>query len=118
MKEDEEIKQMRKAAQQAARQLGQSAGHHHAKHLVSVRKAVHEGHRIEIRTTYEVRIDGRKVSLPLSVDSEGRVTRHSLPNYSFQSAIDLIKQVITAYPDDFPMKRSKKEEHKHGGHST
>ncbi len=117
MQEDKDIQYIRKAAQQAAHALRRSVRHNHMTHRSSVRKATHEGHRIEIRTMYEVRVDGRRVSLPLSVDSEGRVTCHALPNYSFQSAVDLVKQVIATYPDDFPKGR-RKEVRGHGGHAS
>lgn len=117
MKEDNDIQYIRKAAQQAAQELKRSVRRDHMTHLGGVRKATHDGHQIEIRTTYEVRVDGRRVSLPLSVDSEGRVTYHALPNYSFQSAVDLVKQVIDTYPDDFPEGR-RKEVRGHGGHSS
>ncbi len=117
MKEDNDVQYIRKASQQAIRALKRGARRNHMTHLGGVRKATHDGHRIEIRTTYEVRVDGRRVSLPLSVDSEGRVTCHALPNYSFQSAVDLVKQVIDTYPDDFTKGR-RKEVSGHGSHSS
>ncbi len=66
---------------------------------------------------YVVRVDRRRVSQPLRMDSEGRVTSNALPNYSFQSAGDLVKQVIATYPDDFPKGR-RKELRGHGDHAS
>ena len=113
---DKELQYMRRAAIEGARSLKQKMKHMHPSHMMSVRKGVHEGHTIEIKTTYEVRIDGKVTSVPLTVDSLGRVACHAIPNYSFQSAVDLVKQVIAAFPDDFSKKR-RKEAHHHGGHS-
>jgi hypothetical protein len=40
------------------------------------------------------------------VDNSGKVSAHALPNYSFVSAVDLLKKVIDEFPDDFAKKKS------------
>lgn len=68
----------------------------------TVREADHKGHRIVIRTSYQVEVDGRILDLPLGVDNDGHVHCHSLPNYQFVSAIDMVRQLIDSFPKDFP----------------
>ena len=51
----------------------------------SVRTAEHNGHTIEIRTTYDVRIDGEP-DAHISVSDDGNVHYHGLPNYAEASA--------------------------------
>jgi hypothetical protein len=40
------------------------------------------------------------------VDNKGKVSAHALPNYSFVSAVDLVKKMIDEFPDDFTKKKS------------
>ena len=72
---------------------------HTAGLLTSVREAIHAGHRIKVRTTYEVEIDGRPVHIHASVDNRGRLLCHAIPYAQYPSAIDLIKTLIDKYPD-------------------
>ena len=74
----------------------------------SVRTADHNGHQISLITTYRVEVDGKVLKVPLMVDDSGNVHCHSLPNYQFDSAIDMIKAVIDAFPEDFPPPRAGK----------
>jgi hypothetical protein len=76
----------------------------HAQHgpSVSVREDTYRGHKIRIKTTYEVTIDGLPLPIHMDLTNKGELNSHSLPNYQFMSAVDLIKAVIDAYPDDFP----------------
>ena len=85
-----------------------NVGHTGHAHMDSVRRAEHAGHVIEIRTHYEVKVDGKAVPLPLSVGDDGNVVCHALPNYLFSSAVDLVKTVIDLYPDDFTKRGSKR----------
>jgi hypothetical protein len=80
------------------------AMHGHAGHGALVRTAEHNGHQITLTTTYRVAVDGKVLKIPLMVDDSGNVHCHSLPNYQFDSAIDMIKAVIDSFPDDFPPK--------------
>lgn len=67
----------------------------------TVRDSTHEGHKITIRTTYRIEVDGRLFDVPLMLDNAGNLQCHSLPNYQFGSAIDMVKQLINTFPDDF-----------------
>jgi hypothetical protein len=83
------------------------ATHGHAEHPRSVRTAEHNGHQIELTTTYRVEIDGKVFKIPLMVDASGNVHCHSHPNYQFDSALDMIKAVVDAFPEDFPSPAAK-----------
>jgi hypothetical protein len=67
----------------------------------TVRTTIYHGHRIVVRTRYSVEIDGRPLDGHLGVTDDGAVHYHALPNYSFGSALDLVKQVVDSFPDDF-----------------
>lgn len=68
----------------------------------TVRTDVYKGREIRITTTYDIRIDGRLVGGHVEVSPEGRVHYHGLPAYSWMSAVDLVRQVIDSFPDEFP----------------
>jgi len=82
--------------------------HHHGP-ATSVRETDYKGHHIEVRTTYEIKVDGRPIAGHLVVTDEGQVQCHALPNYTFQSALDVVRSLIDVFPDDF-------EHAGHGGH--
>lgn len=88
---------------------------HGATPATSTRTADYLGHHIEIRTTYEIEIDGARLMTHLVVTDEGQVQCHALPNYTFLSAVDMVRALIDQFPDEFdgtapmPMER-----HKHG----
>ncbi len=88
----------------------------HAEHdpQESVREATYRGHRIVVRTSYRIEVDGVPLTGHLAVTNDGRVHYHGLPNYSFASAIDLVKQAIDAFPDDFPPPGEGGHAHPHG----
>ena len=75
----------------------------------SVRKDSYNGHAIEIRTTYEVFVDGKKIRAPLAVDASGQVHCHSLPNYQSASAVDMVKALIEGFPDEFERKPARRK---------
>jgi hypothetical protein len=77
------------------------AGHGHAEHGSSTRTAEHNGHQIVLTTTYRVEVDGKELQLPLMVDDSGTVHSHSLPNYQFESALDMVKAAIDLFPEEF-----------------
>jgi hypothetical protein len=78
-----------------------TGAHAHDGTMETVREAVHRGHRIVVRTTYEIEVDGRPVSGHLGVANDGRVHYHPVPNLSFASAVEMVKCVIDTFPDDF-----------------
>ena len=67
----------------------------------SVREADYKGHHIVVRTHYEIEVDGRVVMGHMGVSNDGQVHYHPVPNLSFASAVDLVKQLIEIFPDDF-----------------
>jgi hypothetical protein len=97
-----------------ARRPGQTArAHKHGEAMESVREATYRGHRIVIRTTYRVEVDGRAIEGHMGVTNDGKVYYHGVPNVSFASAVDLVKKLIDTFPDDFP---DRPEGHSGGGH--
>jgi hypothetical protein len=73
----------------------------HGKHeATSVRELTHKGHTVKIITTYRVEVDGRPADLHLSVDEDGQVFTHATPFVTYASAVDLMKAVMDAYPED------------------
>jgi hypothetical protein len=99
----------RPTPQSVARYVKQNSGrlkkilggmHHHGP-ATSVREADYKGHHIQVRTTYEIQVDGTPVSGQFLVTDEGQVQCHALPNYTFLSALDLVKALIDAFPEDF-----------------
>ena len=77
-------------------------------HPESVREAEYQGHHIVVRTSYHIEVDGQVLNGHFAVTNDGQVHYHPLPNISFASAIDLVKQLIDLFPADF--------ENGHGGH--
>ena len=82
-------------------ELGTAGGHQHARSTSSVREADYKGHRIKVRTTYKVTVDGQPFDVALSVDNDGSVHYHGLPTRSFPSVIGLIEKAIDLFPNDF-----------------
>jgi hypothetical protein len=84
-----------------------AAGHaEHDKHpFQSVREIEYNGHKITIYTQYQIKVDGKAFSGHIYVDNRGKVSAHALPNYSFVSAVDLVKKIIDEFPDNFATKK-------------
>lgn len=78
----------------------EGGGHGHS--MESVRTATHCGHEIVIRTCYEISVNGKPLNSHLSVDDDGHVHTHALPEYAFTSAVDVVKKIIEAFPSEFP----------------
>ncbi|MGW1990292.1 hypothetical protein [Embleya sp. NPDC001921] len=70
--------------------------------MESVREEEFEGHRIVVRTRYEITVDERPVTAHLMVSNNGEVHCHALPAYQFLSAVDTVKALIQYFPDEFP----------------
>ena len=87
---------------------GDEGGHGHS--MASVRTAIHCGHEIVIRTSYEITVNGKPLTSHLSVDDDGNVHTHALPEYAFTSAVDVVKKIIEAFPSEFPC-----DDHGQGG---
>jgi hypothetical protein len=84
-----------------------TAGHaeHDKRPFQSVREVDYKDHKITIYTQYEIRVDGKPLGGHIYVDNSGKVSAHALPNYSFVSAVDLVKKMIDEFPDDFTNKK-------------
>jgi hypothetical protein len=84
-----------------------TAGHadHDKGPFQSVREVDYKGHKITIYTQYEIRVDGKPLGGHIYVDNTGKVSAHALPNYSFVSAVDLVKKMIDEFADDFTTKK-------------
>ena len=87
------------------------AQHDHGTSMESVRQAIYRGHHIVIRTTYHIEVDGIPVEGHIGVTNDGRVHYHAIPNLTFASTVDLTKQLIDAFPEDFQLPP---EGHAHG----
>ena len=76
--------------------------HHHGE---STREAEYKGHKIIIRTTYEITVDGQPVTGHINVSNDGDVQYHAIPNFSFGSAVDLVRKLIDVFPTSFSKKK-------------
>jgi hypothetical protein len=92
--------------------------HDHGGQVTSTRMAEHRGHQIALETIYRVKVDGKLAKIPLMVDDTGAVHCHSLPNYQFDSAMDMIKAIIDLFPDSFGAKRQDTHHAHHGSRSS
>ena len=88
--------------------------HPHGGAMESVREDTYGGHHIVVRTSYRIEVDGVPVEGHLGVTNDGQVHYHAVPNLSFASAIDLVKQLIDTFPEDF---QSGSGGHEHEGGS-
>jgi hypothetical protein len=75
---------------------------HHSMDAVSMREADYKDHKITVKTTYHIEVDGRPVTGHIDVSNEGTIAYHGLPNMSFDSTVDLVKMLIDQFPNDFP----------------
>jgi hypothetical protein len=92
-----------RVTEQGTRLPRQDQGHDHGHGvpMESTREATYQGHQIVIRTTYRIEVDGMPVEGHLGVTNDGQVHYHAVPNLSFASAVDLVKQLIDTFPEDF-----------------
>ena len=87
---------------------------HRHEAMPSVREAEYKGHHIVVSTTYDIQIDGKPITGHMGVTDDGRVHYHPVPNVSCASAIDLVKQLVDIFPDDFTDRKG--DRGTHGGH--
>lgn len=90
----------------------------HSMHAPSIRTTEYHGHAISIETVYRVQIDGKAVKMPLMVDDSGNVHCHSLPNYQFQSAVDMVKAIVDIFPDALPKSKRPGSTLSHHAHAA
>jgi hypothetical protein len=86
----------------AGRVRGSQARHHGT--TESLRTAEHRGHKIVVKTRYDITIDGRRVTGHMGVSNDGHVHYHPIPNLSFASALDMVKAIIDVFPQRFESK--------------
>lgn len=89
----------------------------HAGPVTTSRVDSYKNHRIEIRTTYEIKVDGKRVGGHIGVSNSGHVHYHALPNYSWASAVDLVRQIIDSFPEEFPKPKRSRKARRGGAHS-
>jgi len=99
----------------------QHAGHTHDQGPIeSTREDSYRGHRIAIKTTYEITVDGRPLYVHVGLSNDGSAHSHGLPTYRFVSVVDMVRALIDNFPDDFPAGDLPDDEHDghgdHGGH--
>ena len=90
--------------------------HVHMEPTTTTRTDTYKGHKIEIKTTYELKVDGKTLHGHIGVGNNGSVHYHGLPNYNWGSTVDLVREVIDSFPKEFqrgkrksrPGKRSRK----------
>lgn len=97
------VETLRRAGAEGLAGHGHGAMHHGL--TQGVRSAEYRGHRVEVRTTYEVSIDGRPIAIPFHVADDGTVTCHAVPTYTSTSALDVAKRIVDAYPHRYPAGR-------------
>jgi hypothetical protein len=95
-------------------QQGHEHGHGHAGAMETTREATYRGHHIVIRTTYQIEVDGKPLTGHMGVSDDGQVHYHAVPNIGFASAVDMVKQLVDTFPDDFD---GQEGTHSHGGRS-
>jgi len=84
----------------------------------TVREAQYKDHHIVIRTIYDIQVDGVLITGHIGVSDDGQVHYHPVPNLSFDSAVDLVKQLIDVFPDDFVGKKQGTNPHAVHRHMT
>jgi len=96
---DASLKQFKKSAA-TFRKLMRGNHDHHG----DVRTDNYKGHKIEIKTTYLVKVDGKKIDLRFAPENDGSLLYHAVPNMRFASAVDLLRCLIDNFPTDFGKK--------------
>jgi len=84
---------------------------HHKGGQEIVREDDYKGHHVVIRTTYNITVDGKEVTGHVMLTNAGQVQYHGLPNYSFDSAVELVRALIDNFPEDFEKKKQPPSSH-------
>ena len=70
----------------------------HSDHtFTTIRETTYMGREIRIETSYKITIDGEPFKTHVGVSNDGKVHYHGLPQYSFSSAIGMIKKIIRVF---------------------
>lgn len=103
---DSIAKYVKQNLQKTKKAMPMMAMMHHEGGQEVVRKDDYKGHHIEVRTTYHITVDGNEVTGHLMLTNSGQVQYHGMPNYSFDSAIQLVRALIDNFPEDFEKSKS------------
>lgn len=63
----------------------------------SFQEATEKGHRIQIRTQFEIRLDGRRWRVPIGIDNVGNLYCAVLPHQQFRSLLDVVKALTEQF---------------------
>ncbi|ABD09627.1 hypothetical protein ThrDRAFT_00722 [Frankia casuarinae] len=88
--------------------------HVHGDPARSVREDDFDGHHVVITTTYEITVDGQPLNVHIGVSNDGTAHCHGLPNYQIPSVVDLVRLIITAFPEEFSPGASGDDHGPHG----
>lgn len=78
-----------------------------------------DGHEVVIETHYRITIDGTEFKDHLTVDPNGSVHYHGLPQYSAPSAVDVMKAIVSRLSvgdRPAPLESGQPVHDGHGGH--
>ena len=87
----------------------------HRRPVSTTRTDSHKGHEIEIKTTYDIKVNGQRIGGHVEVMNNGHVHYHPLPNYSWTSAIGFVRQLIDSFPEEFEGSKGKYKKKTHKG---
>lgn len=82
-----------------------------------IRQDDYKGHHIVVRTRYDITVDGQAVTGHMMLTNLGQVQYHGLPNYSFDSAVGLVRALIDNFPEDFVKKTARRSSSRSGNGS-
>ena len=94
-------KYVKENAQAILKSSGMKAMMHHQGGQEILREDDYKGHHIAVRTRYDITVDGQVVTGHIMLTNAGEVQYHGLPNYSFDSAIELARALVDNFPQDF-----------------
>ena len=77
--------------------------------ITGYREAEYRGCFIQVKTTYEIKVNEKPLGGHFSLGNNGRVYSHACPYRDFGSTVDLVKCMIDLYPDGFPKQGYTKE---------
>ena len=83
-----------------------------------IREDDYKGHHIVVRTRYDITVDGQAVTGHMMLTNAGQVQYHGLPNYSFDSAVGLVRALIDNFPEDFEKKPGRRSASRGGSSSS
>ena len=73
-----------------------SEGRQHDTSFTTTRNTIYRDKKISVRTTYQIEIDDKPLTVHTMVFNDGTVHCHGLPNHAFSSALDMTRAIIDA----------------------